>query len=75
MLEALGRAPGIVVGDNQPYNLDLQEDYSVPGHAVRRGLPHLQVEFRQDLIATPAGARHWAEVLLAALPPTVAQPA
>ena len=75
VLEALGGAPGIVVGDNQPYNLDLQEDYSVPVHAMRRGLPHVQVEFRQDLIATPAGARHWAEVLLAALPPALAQPA
>ncbi len=75
VLEALGRVPGVVVGDNQPYNLDLREDYSVPVHAMRRGLPHLQVEFRQDLIATPAGAAHWADILLAALPPTLAQPA
>ena len=74
VLETLGCAPDVVVGDNQPYNLDLQEDYSVPVHAIRRGLPHLQVEFRQDLIATPAGARRWAEVLLAALPLTVTQP-
>jgi len=74
VLQALGRAPDVVVGDNQPYNLDLREDYSVPVHAMRRGLPHLQVEFRQDLIATPAGARHWADVLLGALPPDVAQP-
>ncbi len=73
VLEALGRVPGVVVGDNQPYNLDLREDYSVPVHALRRGLPHLQVEFRQDLVATPAGARHWAEVLLAALPSAVAR--
>ena len=75
VLEALGRMPDIVVGDNQPYNLDLREDYSVPVHAMRRGLPHLQVEFRQDLVATPAGARRWADVLLTALPPAVAQPA
>jgi predicted N-formylglutamate amidohydrolase len=74
VLEALGRAADVVAGDNQPYNLDLQEDYSVPVHAIRRGLPHLQVEFRQDLIATPAAARRWAEVLLAALPLTVTQP-
>jgi predicted N-formylglutamate amidohydrolase len=74
VLEALGRVPDIVVGDNQPYNLDLREDYSVPVHAMRRGLPHLQVEFRQDLIATPAGAVQWADVLLAALPLPLAQP-
>jgi predicted N-formylglutamate amidohydrolase len=75
VMEALGRAPEVVACDNQPYGLDLQEDYSVPVHAVRRGLPHLQVEFRQDLIATPAGAVRWADVLLAALPPALARPA
>jgi predicted N-formylglutamate amidohydrolase len=74
VLEALGRVPDIVVGDNQPYNLDLREDYSVPVHAMSRGLPHLQVEFRQDLVATPVQARRWAEVLLAALPQPPAQP-
>jgi predicted N-formylglutamate amidohydrolase len=66
--------PDLVVGDNQPYNLDPHEDYSVPVHAVRRGLPHLQVEFRQDLVATPAGAARLADALLAALPRAVAQP-
>jgi predicted N-formylglutamate amidohydrolase len=74
VLEALGRVPDLVVGDNQPYALDLREDYSVPVHAMRRGLPHLQVEFRQDLVATPADARRLADVLLAALAPAVTQP-
>jgi predicted N-formylglutamate amidohydrolase len=74
VLEALGRVPDLVVGDNQPYNLDLREDYSVPVHAMRRGLPHLQVEFRQDLVATPADARRLADVLLASLPLALTQP-
>jgi predicted N-formylglutamate amidohydrolase len=73
VLEALSRAPGIVVGDNQPYSLDAREDYSVPVHAMRRGLPHLQVEFRQDLVAAPEGAVRWAEALLAALQPALAE--
>jgi len=68
VLEALQRVRDLVVGDNQPYALDLREDYSVPVHAMGRGLPHLQVEFRQDLIGTPAEGARWAEVLLAALP-------
>jgi predicted N-formylglutamate amidohydrolase len=72
VLDALGRVEGVVVGDNQPYALDMREDYSVPVHAMRRGLPHLQVEFRQDLIGTPADARRWADILLAALPKLVA---
>jgi len=62
------RLPGdVVVGDNQPYDLDPAVDYSIPFHALRRGLPHLQVEFRQDEIAEPAGERQWALRLAEAL--------
>ena len=60
MLEALGRRVSDPVGDNQPYDLDPNEDYSVPVHAMRRQLRHLQVEFRQDVVADEAGAVHWA---------------
>ncbi len=62
------RGPGdIVVGDNEPYDLDPYVDYSVPFHAVRRGLPHVQVEFRQDEIADPVTQRRWAVRFAAAL--------
>ncbi len=63
VLEANG---DIVVGDNVPYAIDFT-DYTVPEHAMRRGLPHLQVEFRQDLIATPADAATWADRFVPAL--------
>jgi predicted N-formylglutamate amidohydrolase len=63
VLAALRRNAGIVVGDNEPYNLDPREDYSVPYHAMRRGLLHLQVEFRQDEVTTPEGQRRWAAIL------------
>ena len=55
------RLPGdVVVGDNQPYDLDPAVDFSTPFHALRRGLAHLQVEFRQDEISGASGQRHWA---------------
>jgi predicted N-formylglutamate amidohydrolase len=60
MLDALRARAGIVVGDNEPYNLDPNEDYSVPVHATRRGLRHLQIEFRQDEVANAAGQQRWA---------------
>lgn len=60
MLAALRKRPGIVVGDNEPYRLDPAEDYSVPHHATRRGLRHLQIEFRQDEVADTAGQKRWA---------------
>ena len=62
MLTALRKRIGFLVGDNEPYALDPAEDYSVPVHAMRRGLRHLQVEFRQDLVATDNGAAKWATV-------------
>ena len=48
------------IGDNEPYDLDPKVDYSTPFHAIRRGLPHLQVEFRQDEIGTEKGQKLWA---------------
>ena len=58
---AVLRASGdVVVGDNEPYCIEPLIDYSIPFHALRRGLLHLQVEFRQDEIADPAAERRWA---------------
>ena len=55
-------APGdIVVGDNVPYGMDLGEDYTIPEHAMRRGLPYLQYEVRQDLVTRDADALVWAD--------------
>src|SRR5262245_58873294 len=67
MLAALRQVEGITVGDNQPYALDPDEDYSTPQHAVRRGLPHIQVEFRQDEVETPEGIARWAQIFGEAL--------
>ncbi len=60
VLAALRSQSDVTVGDNQPYDLDPQVDYSTPHHALRRQLPHLQVEFRQDEIGDAAGQRAWA---------------
>jgi predicted N-formylglutamate amidohydrolase len=62
MLAALQKRTDLPIGDNQPYALDPAEDYSVPFHAMRRALRHLQVEFRQDLIADTPGAVKWAKL-------------
>ncbi len=67
VLEALRGQGDVVVGDNQPYNMDPAVDYSTPFHAVSRGLGHLQVEFRQDEIASAEGQRRWAERFAKAL--------
>jgi predicted N-formylglutamate amidohydrolase len=67
VLAALRRPGDVVVGDNEPFDLDPKVDYSIPLHALRRGLRHLQVEFRQDQIMDPAGQQRWAQLLAQAL--------
>lgn len=62
------RAEGLLVGDNEPYQLSDESDYTVPVHAGRRGLPYVELEVRQDLIADAAGQRHWAGLLARVLP-------
>jgi predicted N-formylglutamate amidohydrolase len=60
MLDLLRAEGDLVVGDNAPYAVSDETDYGVPVHAERRGLPHVEVEIRQDLIANEAGQAAWA---------------
>lgn len=68
MLELLRAEGNLCVGDNEPYVLTATSDYTVPYHAERAGLPYLEIEIRQDLIADEAGQRHWAMILGRVLP-------
>ncbi|WP_309605904.1 N-formylglutamate amidohydrolase [Phenylobacterium sp.] len=60
-----------LVGDNQPYRMD-EVDFTVPTHAGPRGLDYLELETRQDLIATAAGQRQVALRLARLLPQVLA---
>jgi predicted N-formylglutamate amidohydrolase len=62
------RAEGLVVGDNEPYALSDDSDYTIPVHAEARGLANLELEIRQDLIATAEGQVAWAGLLGRVLP-------
>ena len=67
MLELLRAEAGLVVGDNEPYFVSDETDYSVPRHGEARGLPHVELEIRQDLITDDAGQEAWAARLVHAL--------
>lgn len=55
MLARLRAEPDIgPVGDNEPYRMD-GTDFTVPHHAIARGLDYLELEVRQDLIAHEKG--------------------
>lgn len=73
LLAALRREAGLVVGDNQPYAVSDATDYAIPVHGEQRGLLHVELEIRQDLIAHGPGQVEWAERLARLLPPILAQ--
>lgn len=55
------------VVENQPYKVDMINDYTVPVHAESRGLPYVEFEIRQDLIASEQGIERWANMLIKTL--------
>src|SRR5260370_26932186 len=68
LLDLLRRDGDLAVGDNQPYAVGDLTDYTVPVHAEPHGLPHVEIEIRQDLIADPASQAAWAARLARLLP-------
>jgi predicted N-formylglutamate amidohydrolase len=61
LLNLLRQEGDLVVGDNAPYAITGNSDYGIPVHGENRGLPHVEIEIRQDLIADPSGQRAWAQ--------------
>ena len=58
LLLKLLRAEGdLVVGDNEPYAVSDETDYTIPVHGEARGLMNTGIEIRQDLIARCGRAR------------------
>jgi predicted N-formylglutamate amidohydrolase len=68
LLALLNVEQDLFVGENAPYMVTDASDYTVPVHAERRGLHHVLVEVRQDLIAEEKGQREWASRLSRLLP-------
>jgi predicted N-formylglutamate amidohydrolase len=67
-LAALLRENGYHVGDNEPYQLSDDSDYTVPVHAEGRNISYVEIEIRQDLIAAPPGQARWGDLLAKLLP-------
>jgi predicted N-formylglutamate amidohydrolase len=68
LMALLEREPGLVIGNNEPYSVTDASDYTIPVHGERRGLHHVAIEIRQDLIAGDDGQREWGALLARLLP-------
>lgn len=71
LLPLLRVGEDLVVGDNEPYSVSDTTDYTIPVYGEQRGLLHVGIEIRQDLIADEAGQNQWSERLAQALLATV----
>src|SRR5579863_6857822 len=68
LIALLNAEKEFTIGDNAPYTVSDATDYTIPVHAERRGLHHVLIEIRQDLIADEDGQREWALRLARLLP-------
>jgi predicted N-formylglutamate amidohydrolase len=67
VLDALRLEPGMIIGDNEPYFVSDDTDYTIPVHGEARKIPHVEIEIRQDLITHEAGQIEWAGRILRTL--------
>jgi len=67
VLDVLRRESQLLVADNEPYFVSDATDYTIPMHGEARGLPHVEIEIRQDLILEEVGQAAWAERISSAL--------
>ncbi len=63
LLRLLRTEADLVVGDNEPYAVSDETDYTIPVHGEARGLMNSGIEIRQDLIEDQAGQKQWADRL------------
>jgi predicted N-formylglutamate amidohydrolase len=67
VLDRLRREAGLTIGDNEPYFVSDDTDYTIPRHGEARALPHVEIEIRQDLVSDEAGQAEWARRITGAL--------
>ena len=74
-MDALRTLDGLDVGDNEPYSGRVGFGYTIAEHAEARGLPHLLIELRQDLLESASQREQWADLIARRLAPLLDDPA
>jgi predicted N-formylglutamate amidohydrolase len=67
VLKMLQRERHLIIADNEPYFVSDETDYTIPHHAERRSLLHVEIEIRQDLVDDETGQAEWAARIAGAL--------
>ena len=67
LLQILSDQTEFLIGDNEPYSAQDDTDVALIDHGEKRSLPVVELEIRQDLIASSEGQHAWAQLLANAL--------
>lgn len=73
LISELRAQKDLTVGDNEPYSGALTND-TMNRHGTKRGLSHVLLEVRQDLVADEAGVEAWSQRLAPVFQRIVSQP-
>jgi predicted N-formylglutamate amidohydrolase len=65
--EELRRERALVVGENEPYAVSDETDYTILVHGEQRAIPHVELEIRQDLLIGESDLQNWSERLAVVL--------
>ncbi|MDA1373102.1 MAG: N-formylglutamate amidohydrolase [Proteobacteria bacterium] len=62
-LTALQTQLSAAVGNNEPFQIESDVDYTIPVHVQKHGVPAIMLEIRQDEICNQAAAKNWSEII------------
>jgi predicted N-formylglutamate amidohydrolase len=67
ILQRFRQEPDLIVGQNEPYRISMEDDYTLPVHGEGTGTPYVEIEVRNDLIAAEEDRKRIASVLVRGL--------
>lgn len=51
------------VGDNEPYSVESEVDYTIPAHGSKHRIPGIMLEIRQDGLRNQVAAKAWGDTI------------
>lgn len=63
LAEVQATYPTVKAALNDPYPVEDISDFTIPLHGERRGIPHVLLEIRSDLISDEGGQMRWADIV------------
>ena len=63
IIRLLRRDTSYLIGENRPYSMSDETDYTIPVHGEAHGLPSAEIEIRNDLVQTAAQQEKMARLL------------